>query len=210
LVRERFGYEKFDYVISSHNFEHLPDPIRFLQACENVLKPGAILSMAIRDRRYCFDFYRPLTELSEWLEAFGERRTRPTPRQVFRHGAFTSTLNDQIAWGPQSVGIPTPSEQLEAAFADWQTLTKANRAGEYRDAHCSAFTPASFELLLADLKYLSLTRFDVLEISRPNGCEFYVHLRNPSGSEYRMDRSDFYRNRAEIMKRVAIESTNSI
>ena len=25
--------------------------------------------MAIPDRRYCFDFYRPMTELSEWLDA---------------------------------------------------------------------------------------------------------------------------------------------
>jgi len=29
----------FDYVVSSHSFEHLPNPVAFLCACEKVLKP---------------------------------------------------------------------------------------------------------------------------------------------------------------------------
>ena len=33
----------FDYIVSSHNFEHLPNPIRFLQGCERLLKPSGIL-----------------------------------------------------------------------------------------------------------------------------------------------------------------------
>lgn len=210
LVSSHGNGQKFDYVISSHNFEHLPDPIRFLQGCERVLKPGGMLSMAIPDRRYCFDFYRPVTMLSEWLDAYQEKRAKPTPGQVFRHEAFGSTLGEQIAWGPQSAGTPTPAERLDAAYAIWQDLIRANGAGAYRDAHCSAFTPASFELLIADLRFLDLVRFDVLEVSGPNGCEFYVHLRNPSGSAYRLDSSDFYRKRAEIMKRAAVESACSV
>ncbi len=83
LVEARFGNERFDYIVSSHNIEHLPNPIRFLQACEKVLRPGGVLTMAIPDRRYCFDFYRPVTELSEWLDAFHENRTQPTLAQVF-------------------------------------------------------------------------------------------------------------------------------
>jgi SAM-dependent methyltransferase len=207
LVKARYGSERFDYVISSHNFEHLPNPVRFLQGCEAILKPGAILTMAIPDRRYCFDFYRPVTELSEWLDAFHEKRAKPTPGQVFRHGALNSTLNGQIAWGPQSsAGIPTPSELLEASYADWQILKQANGAIPYRDAHCSAFTPASFALLLADLKFLGLVRLDPMEISDPNGCEFYVHLRNPSGNDYQRDRSSFYRQRADILRRMVHET----
>jgi len=206
LVRDRFGEDRFDYVLSSHNFEHLPDPIRFLQSCEQILKPGAVLTMAIPDRRYCFDFYRPVTELSEWLDAFHDRRAKPTPGQVFRHEAMQSILDGQIAWSSRNTVMPAPVERLETAFADWQELMQANGTAAYRDAHCSAFTPASFELLLADLRYLGLTQFEVMEISGPNGCEFYAHLRNPSGYAYRLERPDFYRRRADIMKRAAIEA----
>ena len=33
LVRARGEAGKFDYIVSSRNFEHLPNPIRFLQGC---------------------------------------------------------------------------------------------------------------------------------------------------------------------------------
>src|SRR3954469_3901878 len=47
LVRARGEAGSFDYIVSSHNFEHLPNPIRFLQGCADAVKPGGVLSMAI-------------------------------------------------------------------------------------------------------------------------------------------------------------------
>jgi SAM-dependent methyltransferase len=205
LVKNRFGDERFDYVISSHNFEHLPNPIRFLQGCEEILKPGAFLSMAIPDKRYCFDYYRPVTELSEWLDAFHEERNKPTPGQVFRHNAYPSFLNGQIAWAPQTAAIPSPLEGLENAFLDWKSLVQANGGAPYRDAHCSAFTTASFELLLADLQFLGLTGFETVEVLGPNGCEFYVHLRKTSGNGDQLARDKFYGRRAYLMRKMAEE-----
>jgi SAM-dependent methyltransferase len=207
LVKSKYQDDTFDYVVSSHNFEHLPDPIRFLQGCERVLKPDGVLSMAVPDHRYCFDFYRPVTELSEWLDAYREQRKKPTPGQVFRHGASSSLLDGQIAWSPQSTGLPTPSERLDAAYANWQKLTKANGEGPYKDAHCSVFTPSSLELMIADLHYLGVLRLETIEISGPNGCEFFIHLRNPSGDSSRPDRANFYRRRAEIIRKAATEVT---
>ena len=52
---------KYDYILSSHNFEHLPNPIKFLQACAKVLKSHGCLSMAIPSKNYTFDFFRGLT-----------------------------------------------------------------------------------------------------------------------------------------------------
>jgi SAM-dependent methyltransferase len=210
LVSDQYGSEQFDYIISSHNFEHLPNPIKFLQGCEQILKPGAILSMAIPDKRYCFDFYRPVTELSEWLDAFHEVRTKPTPGQVFRQSAYFSLLNGQIAWSPQTAGSPVPMEGLEAAFSDWKTLVQANGETSYRDGHCSTFTPASFELLLADLRFLGLSRLETMEVLGPNGCEFYVHLRRASGNGYHQARDAFYRQRAGLMRKLAEEQATSM
>ena len=58
----------FDYVISSHNFEHLPNPLKFLAGCEQILKPGGVLVMAVPDARGCFDLFRPHTVLAHWLD----------------------------------------------------------------------------------------------------------------------------------------------
>lgn len=45
----------YDYIVASHVVEHTPDLVSFLAQCENMLKPGGILSLAVPDKRYCFD-----------------------------------------------------------------------------------------------------------------------------------------------------------
>ena len=206
LVAARFGGKRFDYVVSSHNLEHLPDPIRFLQGCEKVLTDGGVLSLAVPDRRYCFDFFRPVTELSEWLDAFHEKRKRPTAGQIFRGESLRSNLDGSGAWHPLLAIIPTPEENVESAYADWRSSMQDGAIPEYIDIHCSAFTPASLELMLADLRFLGLIHFETLEISRPNGCEFYVHLRHSGGGCAVDDPVAHYRERARIMRRAATEA----
>ena len=39
--------------------------------------------MAIPDRRACFDYFRPVTRLSDWIQAFVEDRNRPSLAQGF-------------------------------------------------------------------------------------------------------------------------------
>ena len=48
-----------DYILSSHNLEHIPNPILFLQGCTQVLKPDGIISIALPDYRCCWDRFRP-------------------------------------------------------------------------------------------------------------------------------------------------------
>jgi len=79
LSARAFGAERrFDWILSSHNIEHIPNPIRFLQQCAAVLRPGGALRLAIPDNRACFDPYRSLTEISECLQTHRENRDRPT------------------------------------------------------------------------------------------------------------------------------------
>ena len=40
----------FDYIISSHNFEHLPNPIKFLRGCEKVLSPAEAVHGCTRQK----------------------------------------------------------------------------------------------------------------------------------------------------------------
>lgn len=205
LVSAKFSDKRFDYIVSSHNFEHLPDPVRFLQGCQKVLAVDGVLSLAVPDRRYCFDFYRPVTDLSEWLDAFHEKRQRPTAGQIFRGEALRSNLDGVGAWHPLVAAMPAPLENLDSAYANWQSSLQGDADLGYTDAHCSAFTPASLELMLADLRFLGLIHLETLEISRPNGCEFYVHLRNTDDVVSTPDVASYYRERAQIMQRAAAE-----
>src|SRR5205085_8186163 len=59
----------YDWIIGSHVLEHTTDLIGFLNDCDALLKEGGVLSLAVPDKRYCFDHFRPITGLSRVIDA---------------------------------------------------------------------------------------------------------------------------------------------
>lgn len=53
--------EQVDYIIASYVIEHVPDMIGWLKELSEVLRDDGMLSLAIPDKRYTFDFIRELT-----------------------------------------------------------------------------------------------------------------------------------------------------
>ena len=81
-LHELIGHEQcYDWIIASHVIEHTPDLISFLAECERLLKPTGMLSLAIPDKRYCFDYFHGTTSTGEFLDAFDQKRIRPSPSQ---------------------------------------------------------------------------------------------------------------------------------
>ena len=191
----------FDYIVSSHNFEHLPDPVRFLQGCECVLKAGGMLSMAIPDKRTCFDYFRPISTSGSWLEAFFDKRTRPTPLQLFEHSSLSSEYTTN---GERSIVFPDVEDPrnvigLKLLREAYNSVIEMKRSDNvvYRDAHCSVLTSSSFSLILLDLTFLGLIRLSIEEIVH-NNCEFHVHLRNPTTTKPKSD-GEFYSERQALL-----------
>lgn len=182
LAAARFGAgERFDFVVSSHNFEHLPDPVRFLRGCEALLAPGGVVAMAVPDKRACFDFFRPHSGTGEMLAAYLEHRDRPGFAQIFNQAAYNAGLrNAGGVAGAFSIednpGDVTLLGDVAQAYATWRGLTEANDTA-YHDTHCWTFTPSSLELILTELVLLGLVNLDIVAVTPPLGCEFYVHLR---------------------------------
>lgn len=197
----------FDHVVSSHNFEHLPNPILFLQGVYDVLAPGGMLSMAVPDCRACFDHFRFPSRLADWLGAYHESREQPSPETVFDVMANTAFYHRGDA-PPQPCchfSLDTPDgyradRDLAGAFAEYER----RRAGqaEYRDSHCNVLFPETLELMLRDLRALGLIRLDVVAISQPFGHEFFVHLRKGDGAPVAMDAA-FYDARQALLRRIA-------
>lgn len=217
LVAQTGRLGTFDYILSSHNFEHLPNPIGFLQACSKVLRLGGVLSMAVPDHRTCFDYFRPITTLAAWLDAYFVPRDRPSLAQLFdqmtsdarcQHGeevVATFSLDED----PANI---FPLQTLEGVFDFWKACI-ANPEKDYRDTHCSVFTPASFELLVSDMCYLELANLELLEVTGTLGAEFYVHLRNlgEEGPRTKLAHDEFHARRKLILQRVMNEvGANSI
>jgi len=204
----------FDYIVSSHNFEHLPNPIKFLQGCQQVLRQGGILSMAIPDHRGCFDHFRPHTTIADWLEAFHEDRQRPKLSQVFEQRSYACELKDPPGretafYVHDNAACMLPNEELREAYAAWVESRQAGSTA-YIDAHCSVLTINSMRLLIAEARFLGLIDFEVKEVTGPNGCEFFVHLENVQNTPMTPEaEAAFYQYRAALFQQVANEIAQS-
>lgn len=179
IARAKCPELQFDYVVSSHNFEHLPNPIRFLQGCTHILKPGGVIAMAIPDHRACFDYFRPVTRLGEWLDSYHRKLDRPSlshyfdHRYAFAHHVPTDNTSALRAESPS--GWKGPGD-LREAYADWlRRMHEGEGETEYLDSHVSVFTPSSFELLIHDCVFLGLLSLKTIEILDAD-TEFHVSL----------------------------------
>lgn len=172
---ERHG--SFDLLIASHVIEHVPDPIGLLIAAERLLRPDrGIVSLAVPDKRTCFDFFRPPSTTGKMLGAHRDQRARHLPADIFDGHAYLSALNGQTGWGWQAAAAVRPMHPLGAAFRRFLAAADGPDA-PYEDCHGWVFTPASFELIILELGQIGLIDWRVERILPQAGVEFIVHLR---------------------------------
>lgn len=197
---------QFGYVMSSHNFEHLPDPIRFLQGCSIALQPGGIVSMAVPDCRACFDHFRMPTRLSDWLRAYHERHDQPSPESIFDMAAnMAEYFRDGVPATGCDIRFDDPSRflprnDLRSAYAEYRSQLAAKQP--YRDTHVTVTFGVALENLLSDLRFLGLIDLDVIEVTETLGLEFFVHLRKPA-TPAPLDEAGFYAARAARQRKIA-------
>jgi glycosyltransferase involved in cell wall biosynthesis/predicted SAM-dependent methyltransferase len=173
-MHELVGKEEcYDWIIASHVIEHTPDMITFLQECEKLLKPNGILSLVIPDKRYCFDYFNPVTWTGEFLDAYEQKRKRPSPGKVFEHYAGCSKRNGSFAWGYGDKSNLSLMHSFDEAREAWEM---AKATSEYIDVHNWRFTPYSFRLILSDLQALGLIGLSIVKEFDTTGCEFHVSL----------------------------------
>ena len=160
------------YILSSHNFEHLPNPIKFLQEASHYLSDDGSLRMAIPDLRCCFDFFQWPTTLTEWLLAYTNGKSMPGPFDIFKHKYLLTNNFGFLAFPRDNIELQnSPAQLYLSLLASIKTPSIT-----YEDVHCSFFVPASFEFLIGELRLLGLTDLMVNSISNPHGNEFFVTL----------------------------------
>ncbi|MDR3476235.1 MAG: methyltransferase domain-containing protein [Devosia sp.] len=162
----------FDFIVASHVFEHLPNPIHFLQRCERALKPNGRLILIIPDRRFCFDLLRPVSTAGQMIEAYLGNRSTHSPAALFDHHAYNARRNGAHIWverEPGSISLTgTPVAGYAAAVA-------ANN-GAYVDCHGWVFTSSSFRLAIEDLRSLGLIGLGEAAFCDTVGAEFMIEL----------------------------------
>jgi SAM-dependent methyltransferase len=164
-MKERGLLTKVDYICSSHNFEHLPNPLKFLRSAGNVLKKNGTLSMAIPNKKLTFDYARPLSGTKDLLRMYFEEKTNPDPYTIFEaESSFIDWIN----------GSPVYRNDLKKAYS--RMIDNIN-SENYEDTHVTVYTLESFIHIINDLMILNLIPFELIDFKK-NGMEFIVHLQN--------------------------------
>lgn len=174
VPRELHG--TFDACIASHVFEHVPDPIGLLRSLERVLRPSAVVSLVIPDKRFCFDFFKPLSTTGELLDAHARHAVRHSSKALFDHVAYAIRAHGEHAFGHvpvREIEFWHSLEDAKTAFDTYRNMADA----PYVDVHGWQFTPSSFALAVLELSALEVIDFTIDGTLPGEGCEFYVTLR---------------------------------
>lgn len=173
-----------EYIVSSHNFEHQPNPIRFLQDAEKAIQPGGHLVMAIPIASRCFDCFQPLSRTGELIDAYYQQKTKPSIGNIFDHQASSAkligdqTIND-LTYDFNKIIV----HALQNGCIDKSAYLSMKQSAEdsYIDSHCWRYNPHQFELIFSDLKACGFIENLTLHEIVTNGSEFIVYLKR---SEY--------------------------
>ncbi len=172
---ELLGDRRFAWIIASHVIEHVPDLIGFLQNCQSVLADGGVISLAIPDRRYCFDYYRPLSSIGAVIDAYFAKRTQPTVGTAVDYYLNVVRRGGKTAWYK---GFRGDDEFVH-------TLEEARRVSAARDPfaisptldpHIWCFVPHSLRLMIEDLFQLDYIEVREHRFTPTHLTEFYLQL----------------------------------
>lgn len=131
-----YNEQTFDFILSEHVLEHLPDPIRALREWYRVMNEGGHLFLFMPHPERCFDKDRQTSTIEQMKAAYDRK----------------ADLNDDSAWAEweEKVIKPGLAPQYQG-FSKEDTLSK-------NLLHRWVFTPKSLEQLL------SQERWEVLEV----------------------------------------------
>ena len=164
------------YVVASHVFEHVPNPVGWLRELAALLEVGGLISLAIPDRRFTFDYLRSETTLAALLAYDIERLSHPSVAQLIDHYLNVSKVDQVEAWNSGCDGkVLERYHSLEIALY----LAEKALRGEYVDCHCTVWTADSFLRLFPEVARLRALPLEIHEFHMPVRLsnEFIVQLR---------------------------------
>lgn len=163
----------YDYILASHLIEHTTDLIGFLQQCEEILNEKGVLSLAIPDKRYCFDCFRPVSSLASIIDNHLIENKAHSPGTVAEQLLYAAMNEGKTAWTKKIKDKFDLCHSVEGAQKCMNDVIENNT---FYDVHQWVFTPNSFRLILRDLQDLGFTNLKEVAFHDTVGYEFFITL----------------------------------
>ena len=163
----------FACVVAHHVIEHVPDPILWLEQVASLLQNDGVLYLSVPDRRYTFDYFRPVSLATQMMRAYAERLERPSVWQLTEAFYYHMKVDLAALW----LGRVPPRFVPRFSLADARRLAET-KCSTYTDVHCWVFTSSSFIRCIEDLRSAGLCSFsmNVMEEPQSGTNEFRVLL----------------------------------
>jgi hypothetical protein len=182
----------FDICFSSHNIEHVPCIITFLNNISSILKSDSYFFLCIPDYRYCFDHFRNPSTIFDILNSFYNKQDKPTAVSVLEsryltchndsvkhwdsfYNSFVNTFNginekNNFLYN-QTKKIINEIESIKTEYEKCKHV--------YTDAHCWKFTPFIFCNMIEILYETKYIHFKIERVypTLKGSNEFYVILK---------------------------------
>jgi hypothetical protein len=149
--------KKFKCIFSSHNIEHMPCMVTFLQNLQGLLAKDGKIYLIIPDKRYCFDHYKKESDIYDILQLYFEKNYRPRLSDVLKMRTL-STHNNSIEHWNNNYGENNYKSRL---LEQYNNILTEYEQGKYIDSHVNYLTPQSFLTIMELLKDLKLIDLEV-------------------------------------------------
>lgn len=157
--------ESQDFIVANHFLEHCENPINTIKTHLGKLKPGGILFYAVPDKRFTFDFRRPVTPLEHMVADFEQGPERSRSEHYEEWSRF---VVDEES--------PAVGSVEQADSEDW-VLRKARDLEEAKySIHMHVWTQSEFLKLILEIRERFGDAFDI-EAAARQAIEFMVVLR---------------------------------
>ena len=163
----------YDWILSSHSIEHTTDLIGFLNDCDNILKDDGVISLAIPDKRYYFDYFRPASGIGKIIDYYRNKNVRHSYGTHIEFSLNFCERDSVSSWPEGSEGIFSLNYDASTALS---IAENAETSPEYTDAHEWCFTYSSFRLIIQDLYELGFIKLREVHSFPSTGNEFHITL----------------------------------
>ncbi len=131
---------RFDLLMAHHVVEHIPDLIGWFAQLSELAGPDGYLFLAVPDRRYTFDYFRPEDDAVDVVRAHLDGLERPSKFQIAKHLYYFTNLRHTEVWEGNIPDALEPRMSFKKAMEQAETLAEG-----YADVHCWIFTKTTFE-----------------------------------------------------------------